>query len=149
MDTVSKETRSAVMRAVRSTGTKPERIVFAALKARKIYFAPHVKTLPGKPDIVFRRKKVAVFIDSDFWHGHPERFRAPASNVDYWQAKIARNRARDLAVTAELTQKGWTVLRLWEWDIRHDLDSQLARLLSAIGRSETTPSSTQVYSNPA
>ena len=115
----------------------------------KIYFAPHVKTLPGKPDIVFRRKKVAVFIDSDFWHGHPERFRAPASNVDYWEAKIARNRARDLAVTAELTQKGWTVLRLWEWDILHSFDAELARILSAIGRGEAVPSSTQVYSGPA
>jgi len=124
------------MQAIRSTGTKPERIIFAALKARKIYFAPHVKTLPGKPDIVFRRKKVAVFIDSDFWHGHSERFRAPASNVEYWEAKIARNRARDAQVPAELAAKGWTVLRLWEWDIRHDLDSQLARILSAIGRGE-------------
>lgn len=104
----------------------------AALKARKIYFAPHVKTLSGKPDIVFRRKKVAVFIDSDFWHGHPERFIAPKSNVDYWQAKIARNRARDLQVTAELSGKGWTVLRLWELDIRHDFDAQFARVLTAI-----------------
>ncbi len=132
------------MQAIRSTGTKLERIVFAALKARKIYCAPHVKTLLGKPDIVFRRKKVAVFIDSDFWHGHPERFIPPKSNMDYWQAKIARNRARDLAVTAELTQKGWTVLRLWEWDIRRDLDSQLARLLSAIGRGKDAPSSVEV-----
>lgn len=113
-----------------------ENIVFAALKACKIYFVPHVKTLPGKPDIVFRRKRAAVFVGSDFWHGYPTRFRAPASNVDYWQSKIARNRARDLAVTAKLTQRGWAVLRLWEWDIRHDLDSPMARILSAIGRGE-------------
>ncbi len=140
MDKVDAATRRRTMQAIRSTNTKPELLVFAALKARKIYFAPHVKTLPGKPDIVFRRKKVAVFIDSDFWHGHLERHRAPASNTDYWQAKIARNRARDLAVTAELTAKGWTVLRLWEWDIRHGFDAQFARLLSAIGRPDAAPS---------
>lgn len=134
MDNLTPEQRRRHMQACRSTNTKPELAVFAALKQRKIYYVPHVKTLPGKPDIVFRRKRVAVFIDSDFWHGHPERFIAPKSNTDYWDAKIARNRARDAAVTAELTQKGWTVLRLWEWDIRHSLGSQIARVLSAIGR---------------
>jgi DNA mismatch endonuclease (patch repair protein) len=122
------------MQAIRSKGTKPERLVFAALKARKIYFAAHVDTLPGKPDIIFRRKKVAVFIDSDFWHGNPERFIPPKSNIDYWEAKIARNRARDLAVTAELSAKGWTILRFWEWDILHGFDAQFSQLLSAIGR---------------
>ena len=105
---------------------------------RNTFPPAYVKTLPGKPDIVFRRKRVAVFIDSDFWHGHPERCRMPASNTDYWQAKIARNRARDLAVTAEMTARGWTVLRLWEWDIKHDLPAEMARILSAIGREAAT-----------
>ena len=124
------------MPAIRSKGTKPERLVFAALKARKIFFAAHVDTLLGKPDIVFHRKKVAVFIDSDFWHGNPERFILPKSNTDYWEAKIARNRARDIAVAAELSAKGWSVLRLWEWDIVHNFDAQFSRLLLAIGREE-------------
>lgn len=137
MDSVDPATRRRTMQAVRSTNTKPERLVFDALKKCKVYFASHVKTLPGKPDIVFRRKRVTVFIDSDFWHGHPTRFRAPQSNVDYWDAKIARNRARDLAVTAELTQKDWTVLRLWEWDIRHGFDAEFARILSAVGREDS------------
>ena len=134
MDTFTPEQRRKTMQSVRSKGTKPEQKVFAELKRRKIYFAPHVDKLIGKPDIVFRRKRVIVFIDSDFWHGHPERHRAPSSNQDYWQAKIARNRARDIEVTAALQAAGWTVLRLWEYDINHAFTECIAVILRAIGR---------------
>ena len=138
MDNVTPEQRSKTMRQVRSKGTTPERKVFAELKRRKIYFAPHADKIVGKPDLVFRRKKVAVFIDSDFWHGHPERHRAPQSNQAYWQAKIARNRQRDLDVTAALQAQGWNVLRLWEYDVNHSFADCIAAILRAIGRGETT-----------
>ena len=137
MDTFTPEQRRKTMQSVRSKGTKPEQKVFAELKRRKIYFAPHVEKLIGKPDIVFRRKRVIVFIDSDFWHGHPERHRAPGSNQEYWQAKIARNRARDIEVTAALTAAGWTVLRLWEYDINHAFPDCIAAILRAIGRDDS------------
>ncbi|HFQ94214.1 MAG TPA: DUF559 domain-containing protein [Anaerolineae bacterium] len=104
------------------------------LRRRKIYFAKHVKKIAGKPDIVFRRKKVVVFIDSDFWHGHPERFIMPKTNVDYWQKKIARNKERDKEVNEVLKAEGWTVIRLWEYDIKHNLDDCLHRVLRAIGK---------------
>lgn len=100
MDNLSPEYRRKNMRAIRSKGTKPELVIFQEMKKRKIYFAPHADKIIGKPDLVFRRKKVAVFIGSDFWHGHPDRYPPPKSNTDYWQAKVERNRRRDAAVNA-------------------------------------------------
>jgi len=125
------------MQNIRSKGTKPELIIFKEMKKRKIYFAPHVDKIIGKPDLVFRRKKVAIFIDSDFWHGHPDRYPPPKSNTEYWEAKIARNRKRDAEVTAALTEAGWKVLRIWEYDIKHDLNGSIEQILSAIGRTDT------------
>ncbi len=125
------------MQNIRSKGTKPELVIFQALKKRKIYFAPHADTITGKPDLVFRRKKVAVFIDSDFWHGHSDRYPPPKSNTEYWEAKIARNRKRDAEVNAALSEVGWTVIRIWAYDIKHDLNGSIERILFAIGRSDT------------
>ncbi len=104
MDNLTKEQRRKNMRNIRSSGTTPERVVMRELRKRKIYFAKPVSKILGKPDIVFRRKKVAIFIDSDFWHGHPERFIMPKTNVDYWKEKIFRNKERDIQVTEELRQ---------------------------------------------
>ncbi len=78
-----------------------------------------------------------MFIDSDFWHGHPDRYPPPKSNTDYWQAKVTRNRRRDAEVNRALEAAGWKVVRLWEYDIKHDLNSCLNRLLHAIGWSDT------------
>ncbi len=134
MDNLTKEQRKKNMRNIRSTGTKPEQMVMRELRKRKIYFAKHVKTIIGKPDIVFRRKKVVVFIDSDFWHGHPERFIMPKTNEKYWKKKIARNKERDIQVTQELTENGWKVIRIWEYDIKHNLEHCIKLILSAIDR---------------
>ena len=134
MDNLTKEQRRKNMQHIRSEGTTPERLVMRELRRRKIYFAKHVKTLPGKPDIVFRRKKVVVFIDSDFWHGHPERFVMPKTNTEYWKHKIERNKQRDKEVTKALEMQGWTVIRLWEYDIKHDLDNCIDVILEAIDR---------------
>jgi DNA mismatch endonuclease, patch repair protein len=139
MDNLTPEHRRKNMQNIRSSGTKPERQIFEALKKRRIYFATHVETLPGKPDIVFRRKKLVVFIDSDFWHGHPERYPPPKSNQEYWTAKVARNRARDAQVNALLLQKGWKVLRFWEYDVKRSLPECLDQILEAIGRQVSQP----------
>ena len=109
-----------------------------ALRQRKVYFAAYVASLPGKPDIVFRRKRIAVFIDSDFWHGHPKRFQMPATNRKYWKAKIERNKARDKAVNRELRRQGWKVIRFWEYDIKHGFDKILGRLLAVIAGAESS-----------
>ena len=122
------------MQNIRSKGTKPERMIMEALKKRRIYFAAYVSKITGKPDIVFRRKKVAVFIDSDFWHGHPERCIMPKTNPEYWSQKIAGNRKRDEQVNKELSAKGWVVIRLWEYDIKHNFEQTLDVILKAIGK---------------
>jgi len=90
------------------------------LKRRKVYFAKHVDKIIGKPDIVFRRKRIIVFIDSDFWHYNHKRFIMPTTNVEYWQKKIECNRQRDRLVNRTLKREGWAVLRFWESAIRKD-----------------------------
>lgn len=120
------------MQNIRSKGTKPEERIMRELKRRKIYFASHVKKIAGIPDIVFRRKKVAVFIDSDFWHGHPTRFTMPQTNREYWDNKIKRNRRRDRQVNSELKALGWQVIRIWEYNVNNKLDSSIIKILNAI-----------------
>lgn len=132
MDNLTKEQRRKNMQNIRSAGTKPERLMMHELKRRKIYFASHTESITGKPDIVFRRKKIAVFIDSDFWHGHPKRCIMPKSNRSYWDAKILRNRMRDKAVNKELKAAGWEVLRLWEYDVKKNFQRCVSKILSAV-----------------
>lgn len=132
MDNLTKAQRRKNMQHIRSTDTVPERMVMLELKRRKIYFAKHVKTTLGKPDIVLRRKKVVVFIDSDFWHGHPKRGVMPKSNQKYWFAKIQTNKERDRNVGKELKKQGWKVIRIWEYDIKHNFKKSLMKILTAI-----------------
>ena len=104
------------------------------LKRQNIYFASYVNNMIGKPDIVFRRKKIVVFIDSDFWHGHPTRCVYPKTNQEYWQKKISRNRERDKEVNLKLSHNGWKVVRLWEFDIYYNFKRTIGKLLKAIER---------------
>ncbi|QWR76182.1 very short patch repair endonuclease [Candidatus Magnetomonas plexicatena] len=134
MDNLTREQRRKNMQNIRSTGTAPELLIMRELRRRKIYFASHAKSITGKPDIVFRRRKIAVFIDSDFWHGHPKRFIMPQTNIEYWKNKIERNRQRDKAVSQILINDGWIVIRLWEYDIKKDFDKCLNILLNALGK---------------
>ena len=134
MDNLTQEQRRKNMQNIRSKDTAPERKIMRELRRMKIYFADHVKGITGKPDIVFRRKKVAVFIDSDFWHGHPRRFIMPVTNYEYWSEKIAHNKIRDKQVTKELRLKGWKVIRLWEYDIKHNFEKSIRTVLRAIGK---------------
>lgn len=134
MDNLTKEQRRKNMQHIRSEDTTPEQIIMRELRRRKIYFAEHVKEIVGKPDIVFRRKKVAIFIDSDFWHGHPKRFIMPVTNYEYWSNKIARNKERDRQVTKDLRSSGWKVIRLWEYDIKHNFGNCIQTILVAISK---------------
>jgi DNA mismatch endonuclease (patch repair protein) len=134
MDNLTKEQRRKNMQHIRSKDTEPERKIMQELKRRKIYFADHVREITGKPDIVFRRKKVVVFVDSDFWHGHPKRFIMPVTNVEYWSDKIARNKKRDKQVTKELRSDGWMVIRLWEYDVQHHFEKSIKTILRAINK---------------
>lgn len=121
MDNLSPEQRSKTMAAVKSEGTKLERSFFEPLLERNVGSVEfHVEDLPGKPDIVNRQSKIAIFIDSCFWHGCPEHLRMPESNREYWKKKISRNKKRDHKVTKQLENKDWLVKRIWEHSIKKD-----------------------------
>ena len=132
MDNLTKEQRRKNMQNIRSIDTAPEKIVMRELKKRRIYFATHVSSITGKPDIVFRKIKTVVFIDSDFWHGHPKRFIKPKTNIKYWREKIKRNKERDKEVGRKLKKNGWAVLRFWEYDIKKRPDQIINKILEAI-----------------
>lgn len=136
VDRISPEQRSALMSKVRSFDTGPERVVRSALHRRNLRFRKHVAHLSGRPDIVFAKARIAVFIDGDFWHGY--RFPQWRSKLQpYWQAKIERNRVRDKRNFARLRSKGWLVIRLWEHDVRQRLDFCVDRIADAVS-SRTT-----------
>ena len=106
------------MARIRSKNTKPELLAFAELTARKVPFKRHYERAPGRPDIARPRKKLAVFIDGEFWHGR-ELGRIVEKHGDdgHWALKLRRNMARDLEQVAALESAGWLVLRVWETDI--------------------------------
>ena len=108
--------RSAVMRAVKSRDTGPERAVRKILTEIAPGYRLHRADLPGKPDIAYGRRKLAIFVHGCFWHGHdcPRGARAPRDNAEYWQAKIARNRARDAQNLEKLAALGWRTLVVYE-----------------------------------
>ena len=132
LDNLTKEQRRKNMQNIHSKDTLPELKLAKKLKSRKIYFARHVKTLSGKPDFVFRKKRVAVFVDSDFWHGHKTRCTMPKSNCGYWSRKIERNKQRDRVVNRELKKGGWRVIRLWEKDIKQNLSKSLKKITDVL-----------------
>ena len=108
--------RSAVMRAVKSRDTGPERAVRAMLREIAPGYRLHRADLPGKPDIAYGRRKLAIFVHGCFWHGHDcaRGNRPPRDNAEYWRAKIARNRVRDAANLEKLAALGWRTLVVYE-----------------------------------
>jgi DNA mismatch endonuclease, patch repair protein len=126
--------RSAVMRAVKSRDTGPERAVRALLRPIAPGYRLHRGDLPGKPDIVYAGRKLAIFVHGCFWHGHgcARGARSPKANADYWQAKIARNRARDARTLAAYDAMGWRVLVVYECELK-DKAALGARLAQALG----------------
>ena len=130
-DRLSPEARSRLMSRIGSKDTLIERPLRSALHVRGFRFRKHVRGLPGTPDIVFPRLKVAVFVDGDFWHG----YRFPAwkhTLAPAWQAKIEGNRARDRRVHAKLRRWGWVVVRVWGHEIASCLEAVVARLISVL-----------------
>ena len=122
MDNRSKEARSRNMSNIPSTNTKPEETVRKYLFTHGFRYRKNVSKLPGKPDIVFKGKKIAVFCDSEFWHGYnwEERKKDFKSHQEFWIPKIERNMQRDIEVTQKLESDGWTVLRFWGNEIKKE-----------------------------
>lgn len=108
------------MRRVRGADTTPELKVRRLLREAGIGYRLGGCGLPGRPDLVMKGRRVAVFVHGCFWHGHDCRrgARKPVANADYWAAKIERNRTRDARVSAELSQADWAVITVWECDLK-------------------------------
>lgn len=117
------------MSRIRSKETKIEIILFEELRKRKIYFQKHYKGAPGNPDIALPRRKRAVFIDGDFWHGY--RFQKTKKRLPkkYWVQKINGNIKRDRRNRAKLKKLGWRVLRIWEHEIEKDLNGAIKKII--------------------
>ena len=141
-DNLTPEQRSRCMSRVKNKDTDIETLVRSALHKKGFRFRKHVKELPGAPDIVFTKAKVAVFVDGDFWHGY--RFPQWEHKVsDFWKKKIQKNRDRDQKNFAKLRKMGWKVIRLWKHDVKQNFDECLVRIISA---SENQSSSNTVHS---
>ncbi|KQS76371.1 hypothetical protein ASG58_11110 [Rhizobium sp. Leaf383] len=118
-DRMSPEDRSRLMARVKRSNTKPEMVVRRLLHARGYRFRLHVKTLPGTPDVVLARRKVAIFVNGCFWHGHSCRLgRLPSSRPEYWIPKIEGNRERDARKVQLLLDTGWRVLTVWQCTLK-------------------------------
>lgn len=127
-DNMSPEKRRALMSRIRSTNTGPERTMMSLLDNKKIKYEKYAKDLPGKPDIVFRKEKIAVFIDGDFWHGW--RFPLWQHKLSQaWKEKIEGNRKRDQRNFRKLRSKGWKVLRIWEHQVEKNPDRYIKKII--------------------
>lgn len=126
-----------VMRANRSRDTAPELLLRRELHRRGIRYRLHAADVPGKPDLVWRQLRLAVFVDGDYWHGRkyrhlPSLAAAFPTNASYWVSKLERNMARDAKVNSLLAAAGWRVLRLWESDIHRDLPGAADEVAAAL-----------------
>src|ERR1035437_9862058 len=123
MDKLKKEQRQRNMKAVKSKGSKIELMLGKAMWAKGLRYRKNDKNVFGKPDFTFKKYKVAVFCDSEFWHGKDwdQKKYEHKSNIKFWHQKIGRNIERDKEVNSELLKEGWKVLRFWGKEIEKDL----------------------------
>ena len=131
-DRITKEQRSKNMRAVKNKNTGIERILRKALWEKGYRYRKNCKDVYGKPDIVFKKQKLAIFCDSKFWHGYDWEVQKETikSNRDFWIPKIERNIMRDKEVNDRLKLEGWTILRFWEDQIKKDIEICVNEIIS-------------------
>ncbi len=123
------------MQAIRSQ-SRLENQVSRELWRRGVRFRKNDKTLFGNPDISIKKYKIVIFIDSCFWHGCEDHGNRPKSNQDYWDKKLARNRARDIEVTDYYKENNWHIKRMWEHEIKMDFEKAVDELAVFIQRSK-------------
>ena len=141
MDRHTPEQRSKNMRAVKSKGSKEEVLLAKALWQLGYRYRKNNKTVFGKPDLTFKKYKLAVFVDSEFFHGKDWEIKKHEikSNQNFWHKKIERNIERDKEVTTYLEQNGWTVLRFWSTTVKKNLESCIHQIETAIHKDNTIP----------
>jgi len=132
-DVFTKAKRSEVMSRIRSRGNKDTELALIKL------FREHGVTgwrrnqkVFGKPDFLFRRKRLALFVDGCFWHGCPKHCKAPVGNREFWEKKLSANQERDRRVNRELRKLGWRVVRIWEHDLARRADKCIRKIQSAL-----------------
>ncbi|OBQ62405.1 very short patch repair endonuclease [Mesorhizobium loti] len=130
------------MALIKARDTKPELKVRRAMYAAGLRYRLHAKDLPGRPDLVFRSRRIAVFVHGCFWHQHPDPAcklaRMPKSKLEFWRPKLEGNRQRDLRTRSELEQRGWSVFEVWECQTSRD---ELDALAISIQRAPIAPQS--------
>ena len=139
MDRLTREQRSKNMSRIGPKDTAPELGVRQILRDIGFHYRLHAKDLPGRPDIVNRKRRIAVFVHGCFWHAHScKRGKRPSSNKEFWYAKIAGNQKRDRANIAALRRNGWRVAVIWECQLKEPRRVR-ARLAQLIARASPTP----------
>ncbi len=136
-DFLSSEERSIRMSRIRSVSTKPELLLRHAIWHRGFRYRVNVNNLPGRPDIVLPKYRTVVFVHGCFWHGHKgcKVYSVPKTNTDFWMAKVARNQERDQEVWRKLEAKGWSVIIVWECQLKKTkLDETIDRVAAEIVR---------------
>lgn len=122
IDTLTPSARSERMGRVRGRDTKPEMVVRRLIHGMGYRYRLQARDLPGRPDIVFRKRKKAIFVHGCFWHRHPDPAcklaRLPKTRLDFWLPKLEGNRRRDIANVERLEALGWQVLLVWECELR-------------------------------
>lgn len=135
-DVMTVEQRSQCMSRIRGKDTGPEMKLRLALWSRGLRYRLHYN-IPGRPDVVFPGKRIAIFVDGCFWHGCPLHGVRPKTNAVFWHSKIQGNIRRDAKVTKILGQLGWCVFRFWEHQIEDGFDTTVSRVLRAITNAQT------------
>jgi DNA mismatch endonuclease (patch repair protein) len=134
--------RSANMRAIRQKDTAPEIVIRRLLFAEGFRFRLHVKSLPGTPDIVLAKHKVAIFVHGCFWHGHGcHLFKIPATRTEFWMEKIQGNRGRDFHAETKLLTTGWRVATIWECALKGKRKRSLTEVAERMSEWILTPDS--------
>ena len=126
--------RSQIMSCIKGKDTKIELALDAALKVAGVSgYERNCGGILGRPDFVWSDCRLIVFLDGCFWHGCPEHFRLPKTNIDFWREKIERNMKRDFDVKTRLVDDGWIVLRIWEHDIKNSIDGCVGKIKRCLG----------------
>jgi DNA mismatch endonuclease (patch repair protein) len=135
MDVHTKEQRSYNMSRVKSENTKPEKLLYSILRKEKYQFIPHCKSIPGKPDAIIKKYKIAIFVDGEFWHG--KKIKDWKNRLSpFWLKKITDNINRDKIINKKLKSIGWTIIRYWGREITKKPEIVQKRLLSKIKQLE-------------
>jgi DNA mismatch endonuclease (patch repair protein) len=136
-DVMTSEQRSRCMSNIKGKNTKPELRLRKALWAKGLRYRLHA-TMIGRPDVIFPRQRLAIFVDGCFWHGCPIHGTNPVTNSDFWEIKIKGNIERDRRITTQLTIDGWMVIRVWEHEIKECPDKVTDKIINLLRSLDTT-----------